>query len=120
MKPQSNTVERPGGGWTGGILRRQAAALLCSCPVARQGPDSKRKAFQTDQFGGQPRGGRQGILLLSRLDADPLLHEVALQISARSGANPKRYPVRASVEHEAPAPSACSSRTSHGKHNPNP
>ena len=92
MKPQSNTVERPGGGWTGGILRRQAAALLCSCPVARQGPDSKRKAFRTDQFGGQPRGGRQGILLLLRLDADPLLHEVALQISHAAAPTPRGIP----------------------------
>src|SRR5262249_42810785 len=43
--------------------------------------DFKRAAFRTDRFGGQSRRGCEGALLLPRFDANPLLHEGALQIS---------------------------------------
>ena len=45
-------------------------------------PILKERALRPDQQRGQPRRGRQGVLLLPRLDADPLLHEVPLQVPA--------------------------------------
>src|ERR1051325_3615529 len=45
-------------------------------------PDSEGAAFWPDRLGREPRRGREGALLLPRLDADAFLHEGALQISA--------------------------------------
>ena len=63
-------------------LRRPAAALLRAGAVERAGPDPQGAAVRPDEQRGQPRRGRQGVLLLSRLDADALLHEVSLQVPA--------------------------------------
>ncbi len=63
-------------------LRRPAAPLLRRGPVERQGSDPQGAAVRPDQQRGQPRRGRQGVLLLPRLDADALVHEVPLQVSA--------------------------------------
>ena len=50
--------------------------------VERQGPDPQGAAVWPDQWRGQSRRGCQGVLLLSRQHADPLLHEVSLQVPA--------------------------------------
>ena len=65
-----------------GYLRRQAAALFCAGAVERQGPDPQGAALRADEQRRQPRRGRQGVLLLPRQHADPLVHEVSLQVSA--------------------------------------
>ena len=56
--------------------------LLClrSGPVEREGPDPQGAAVRADQQRGQPRRGRQGVLLLPRQHADPLVHEVPVQV----------------------------------------
>ena len=66
----------------GGYFRRPATAVFRAGALERQGPDSQGAAVWSDQQRGEPRRGRQGVLLLSRLDADPLVHEVSLQVSA--------------------------------------
>ena len=63
-------------------LGRPAAALLRAGAVERPGPDPQGAAVRPDQQRGQPRRGREGVLLLPRLDADALVHEVPLQVSA--------------------------------------
>jgi hypothetical protein len=59
---------------------------LCFALALWNGKDPilKERLFGLTNSEANHGGGRQGILLLPRLDADPLLHEVALQISAGS------------------------------------
>ncbi|MEI2691728.1 MAG: hypothetical protein V9H69_19325 [Anaerolineae bacterium] len=57
----------------GGFCDRQAASLPGRGPVERQGPDPQGAAVRPDQAAGQPRRGRQGVLLLPRRHADALL-----------------------------------------------
>ena len=71
-----------GRGRPGRHLRRPAAALLRAGPVERQRPDPQGAAVRPDQQRGQPRRGRQGVLLLPRQHADALVHEVPLQVPA--------------------------------------
>ena len=71
-----------GRGRPGRHLRRPAAALLRAGPVERQGPDPQGAPVRADQQREQSRRGRQGVLLLPRQHADPLVHEVPLQVSA--------------------------------------
>ena len=47
-------------------LRRQAAPLLQPGPVERQGSHPQGAALRADQQPGQPRRGREGVLLLPR------------------------------------------------------
>ncbi len=63
-------------------LRRQAAPVLRAGPVERPGPHPQGAALRADQQRGQPRRGREGVLLLPRLDAHPLVHEVPVQVPA--------------------------------------
>ena len=63
-------------------LRRPAAALLRAGALEREGPDHQGAALRPDEQRGEPRRGRQGVLLLPRLHADPLVHEVSVQVSA--------------------------------------
>ena len=63
-------------------LRRQAAPLLRARPLERAGPHPQGAPVRPHQQRGEPRRGRQGVLLLPRLDADPLVHEVPLQVPA--------------------------------------
>ena len=63
-------------------LRRPAAALLRARALERQRSDPQGAAVRADQQRGQSRRGRQGVLLLSRLDADALVHEVPVQVPA--------------------------------------
>ena len=71
-----------GRGWSRRVQRRPPASVLFVGPVERQGSDPQGAAVRPDQQRGQSRRGRQGILLLPRCDADPLVYEVPLQISA--------------------------------------
>ena len=63
-------------------LRRQAAPLLRPRPLERAGPHPQGARVRPHQQRGEPRRGREGVLLLPRLDADPLVHEVPLQVPA--------------------------------------
>ena len=67
-------------------------------------PDPEGAAVRPHRRRGQPRRGRQGVLLLPRLHADALLHEVPLQVSAGGlsvrgarGGEPPARPERAGV-----------------------
>ena len=81
-----------GGGRPGRDLRRSAAALLRAGPLEREGPDPQGAPLRPDQRREQPRGGRQGVLLLPRQHPDPLVHEVPLQVPA--GGVPLQRPGR--------------------------
>ena len=63
-------------------LRRQAAPLLRPRPLERARPHPEGADVRPHQQPGEPRRGRQGVLLLRRLHAHPLVHEVPLQVSA--------------------------------------
>mgnify|MGYP003694434287 CR=1 FL=1 len=65
-----------------GISDDQQQPLLRAGPVERQGSHPQGAAVRPDQQRGQPRRGREGVLLLPRLDADALVHEVPLQVPA--------------------------------------
>ncbi len=72
-----------GRGRARGVLRSEAAAVFRAGAVERQRSDPEGAAVRPEQRPGQSRRGREGVLLLSRFHADPLVHEVALQVSAR-------------------------------------
>ena len=63
-------------------LRRQAAAVLRAGVVERARSDPEGAPVRTHQQRGEPRRGRQGVLLLHRQHAHPLVHEVSLQVPA--------------------------------------
>src|SRR5207244_869293 len=95
-----------GGGRPGGHLGQPSAALLRAGAVERARPLPEGAPLRADRAPGQPRRGREGVLLLPRLDAHPLLHEVPLQVPARGlpvrtprrgerGPEPERARVRA-------------------------
>ncbi len=65
-----------------GFQRPEAAAVFRAGALEREGPDSEGAALRLEQCRGEPRRGREGVLLLSRFHADPLVHEVAVQVSA--------------------------------------
>ncbi len=69
-----------GRGRAGRHLRRPAAALLRTGALEREGPDPQGAAVRADQQRGESRRGRQGVLLLPRLDGHSLVHEVPLQV----------------------------------------
>src|SRR5438128_2811035 len=57
-------------------------SLFRACTLERKRSDFEGATLRSDRVGRQPRRGRKGALLLSRLDADAFVHEGALQISA--------------------------------------
>ena len=63
-------------------LRPPSAHLLCARAVERAGSDPQGAPVRTDRHRGQPRRGREGVLLLPRQHADALVHEGPLQVSA--------------------------------------
>jgi hypothetical protein len=65
-----------------GHLGRRAATLLRARAVERRRPHHQGAALRPDQQRRQPRRRRQGVLLLSRLDADALVHEIPVQVPA--------------------------------------
>ena len=95
-----------GRGRPGRDLRRPPGALLRPGPVERPRPDPQGAAVRADQQRGQPRRGRQGVLLLPRQHADPLVHEVSLQVSAgrlslrRPGRRPTATAAAQELEYE--------------------
>ena len=74
-------------------LRPRVPAVLRARAVERARPDPQGAALRPDRPRGQPRRGRQGVLLLPRLDADALVHEGALQVPAGASS-----PTRGCVE----------------------
>ena len=85
--------------------RPRVPALLCAGALERPRPDPEGAALRPHRPRGQSRRGREGVLLLPRLDADAFLHEGALQVSAG------RVPVRAAGRGE-PAPRQAASPSS--------
>ena len=67
--------------------RRAPAAVLRAGAVERAGPDPQGAPVRADQQRGQPRRGRQGVLLLRRQPADPLATSAGCT-STRSAAFP--------------------------------
>ena len=65
-----------------GISDDRQRPLLRARPLERRGSDRQGAALRPHQRRGQPRRGRQGVLLLPRQHADALVHEVPLQVSA--------------------------------------
>src|SRR5437016_7779321 len=57
-------------------------SLFRARTLERKRSDFEGATLRSDRVGRQPRRGRKGALLLSRLDADAFVHEGALQISA--------------------------------------
>ena len=75
-----------------GISDDQPAAVLRARAVERPRPDPQGAAVRPHQPRGQPRRGRQGVLLLPRRHADPLVPALPLQVPA--GGVPVRRPGR--------------------------
>ena len=71
-----------GRGRPGRDQRRQAAAVPGAGAVERAGPDPQGAAVRPDQRRGQPRRGRQGVLLLRRQRPDPQLPALPVQVPA--------------------------------------
>ena len=63
-------------------LRRPAAAVLRARAVERRRSDPQGAHVRPDRQRGQPRRGREGVLLLPRQRAEPRVHEVPVQVSA--------------------------------------
>ena len=76
------------------LLRRPSAPVLRDCALERGRPDPEGADVRSDERRGQPRRGREGVLLLPRRHADELVLEVPLPLSAG------RVPVRRSRRHE--------------------
>ncbi len=91
-RPGALTCLPLGGGRPGRLLRRPAAALLRARALERQGRHPEGAGLRPRQLRGEPRRGREGVLLLSRLHADPLVHEVALQVPAVGVSVPRPRP----------------------------
>ena len=66
----------------GGLSDDKQLPLLRARALEREGPDPQGAALRPHEQRGEPRRGRQGVLLLRRLDADALVHEVPLQVPA--------------------------------------
>ena len=78
-----------GRGRHGRRLRRPRAGVPGPGAVERRRPDPQGASVRPDQRRGQPRRGREGLLLLRRQHPHPLVDAVALQVPAG------RVPVRA-------------------------
>ena len=90
LHPRPRAVARVplGRGRARRLLRSEAATVFRAGALEREGPDPEGAAVRVEQCRGEPRRGREGVLLLPRFDADPLVHEVAVQVP------PGRLPVR--------------------------
>ena len=78
--------------WVGRYLRRPSGAVLRAGSLERARSDPEGAGLRPGQQRRQSRRGRQGVLLLYRLDADALVHEVPVQVSA--GCLPVQRPGR--------------------------
>ena len=90
LQPRSVSVTRVplGRGWARWHQRREAAPVPRARAVERARPDPEGAPLRAHQRRGQPRRGREGVLLLRRQPADAQLPAVAVQVPAR------RVPVR--------------------------
>ncbi len=86
------------------VCDRDQRLCLGPGPVERRRPDPEGAAVRPDRAGGQPRRGRQGVLLAPRRDADALVAALALPLPAArlpvrraGGARTRRGPGRAGV-----------------------
>ena len=75
-----------------GICDDKQRLVLRPGDVERPRPDPQGADVRPHQLRGQPRRGRQGVLLLPRQHADPLVPELPLQVPA--GGVPVRRPRR--------------------------
>ena len=75
-------------------LRRPADALLRARVLERPRPDPEGAHLRPHRPRGQPRRGRQGVLVVPRLDADALVDALALHVPAG------RVPLRAARRRE--------------------
>ena len=71
-----------GRGRAGRVLRRRAAALPGLALWNGRDPILKERALRADRRRGQPRRGRQGVLVVPRRRAQPRLEPVALPLPA--------------------------------------
>ncbi len=86
-----------GRGRSAGDHRPRVPAVFRAGLVERQGPDPQGAAVRPVQSRGQPRRGRQGVLLPHRQHADALLHEGPLQVPSGG------LPLRPAAAGERPA-----------------
>src|SRR5262249_3349474 len=77
------------------------SALLRSRTLERKRSDFEGATLRPDWIGRQPRRGRKGTVLLSRLYADAFVHESGLQIPA------VRISVRPADRRESPTRIRC-------------
>ena len=75
----------------GGICDDRQILCLALRVLERPRPDPEGADLRAHRPRGQPRRGRQGVLVVPRLDADPLLDALALHVPAG------RVPVRADL-----------------------
>ena len=80
-----------------GFSRRRAAPLPRAGPVERAGPDPEGADVRPDRGPGQPRRGREGVLVVPRRPPQPCVEPVALPLPAG------RLPVRRPDRRERPA-----------------
>ena len=87
-----------------GDLRRQPAAVPGLRLLERARPDPQGAHLRADRRRGQPRRGRQGVLVVPRLHPHPLLDALALHVPAgrvpvrgAPGGQPRPRPRRARV-----------------------
>ena len=89
----------------GGDQRPLAAPVLRPRALERQRPDPEGAPLRPHELRGQPRRGRQGVLVGARLHAHALVDAVALQVPAA------RVPVRATSSPRTPAAASSSTST---------
>ena len=71
-----------GGGRPGRVLRRPPAAVPEPGAVERARPDPEGTGFRAHRSAGQPRRGREGVLVVPGRPAQPRVEPVALPLSA--------------------------------------
>ena len=95
-----------------GILRPRAAAVPVAGAVERPRSDSEGAAVRPHQRRRQSRRGRQGALLLPRRDADALVPEDALQVSAARVSVRRARRGEPAPRHATSRNTSCSTRAS--------
>ena len=96
----------------GGHLRPPPAPLLRPGAVERARPDPQGAPVRPDRQRGQPRRGRQGVLLLPRLDADALLHDASSTSTRRPSSRTRGWSRRTAGAAAARRSSSCSTPAS--------
>ena len=73
----------------GGICDDKQRLCFALALVERARPDFERALVRAHQQRGEPRRGRQGVLLLPRQHSHPFVHEVSLQVPAAGVSVPR-------------------------------